>query len=162
MPENAYFRQPTTQKMLLDILFIYCKLNPDVSYRQGMHELLAPILWVVERDAVDETLAYSEADELLSMVVSGQHIEHDTFTLFALIMQTAKSFYEPASGSWPTRPKATPSTRKDSQESPILQRCNHIFNDLLPKTDPELADHLHNMEIAPQIFLMSVRTILFP
>ena len=53
MPENLYFRQPDTQRMLVDILFIFCKLNPDVSYRQGMHELLAPILWVVERDAID-------------------------------------------------------------------------------------------------------------
>ena len=38
---------------LRDILFIFCKLNPDVSYRQGMHELLAPVLWVIERDAID-------------------------------------------------------------------------------------------------------------
>jgi TBC1 domain family protein 5 len=163
MPENIYFRQPATQKMLLDILFIYCKLNPDVSYRQGMHELLAPILWVVEMDAVDATVTYSEADELLSMIASSQHIEHDTFTLFALIMQTAKSFYEPAVGSLHTKSKATLPDRKDNQqESPILQRCNHIFNDLLTKTDPELADHLHNMEIAPQIFLMSVCIILLP
>ena len=76
MPENIYFRQPTTQKMLLDILFIYCKLNPDVGYRQGMHELLAPILWVVERDTLDETIAYPEADEPISVILSSQHIEH--------------------------------------------------------------------------------------
>jgi len=155
MPENIYFRQPTTQKMLLDILFIYCKLNPDVGYRQGMHELLAPILWVVERDTLDATVAYSESDELLSVIVSSKHIEHDTFTLFGLIMQTAKSFYDPAVGIWNTQSKATLPDRKDNQqESPILQRCNHIFNDLLPNADPELADHLHNVEIAPQIFLM--------
>ena len=147
--------------MLLDILFIYCKLNPDVSYRQGMHELLAPILWVVERDAVDESVVYSEADELLSVMVSSQHIEHDTFTLFAHIMQTAKSFYEPAVGNWHTQSKSTSSDRKgNQQESLVLQRCNQIFNDLLSKTDPELADHLHSMEIAPQIFLMLVCIIL--
>lgn len=146
--------------MLLDILFIYCKLNPDVSYRQGMHELLAPILWVVERDAIDEAVAYAEADEPLSMMVSSQHIEHDTFTLFTHIMQTAKSFYEPA-GSWQARSKSTIPDRKDNQqESPLLQRCNLIFNDLLLKTDPELADHLHSMEIVPQIFLMLVCVII--
>lgn len=53
MPENLYFREPKTQAMLLDILFIFCKLNRDVGYRQGMHELLAPVLWVVERDAIN-------------------------------------------------------------------------------------------------------------
>ena len=36
---------------MTDILFIYCKLNQDVSYRQGMHELLAPLYWVLEHDA---------------------------------------------------------------------------------------------------------------
>lgn len=36
-----------------DVLFVFCKLNPDVGYRQGMHEILAPVLWVVETEAID-------------------------------------------------------------------------------------------------------------
>lgn len=40
------------QEHLTDILFIYCKLNQDVSYRQGMHELLAPLYWVVATESV--------------------------------------------------------------------------------------------------------------
>lgn len=53
MTELEFFRQDSTQLMMCNILFVYCKLNPDLSYRQGMHELLAPILWVVDQDAVD-------------------------------------------------------------------------------------------------------------
>src|ERR1700710_343134 len=98
MPENLYFRQPDTQRMLLDILFIYCKLNPDVGYRQGMHELLAPVLWAVERDAVEigdpaKGLAQNGSQAVLQTALDSRYIEHDTFTLFGLIMQTAKSFY---------------------------------------------------------------------
>lgn len=36
-----------------DILFIYCKINHDVSYRQGMHELVAHMLWVVSSESLD-------------------------------------------------------------------------------------------------------------
>ena len=32
---------------MLNILFCYAKEHPAVSYRQGMHELLAPILFVL-------------------------------------------------------------------------------------------------------------------
>ena len=53
MPEEPFFREPDVQCFMTDILFIYCKINADIGYRQGMHEILAPILWVVEQDAVD-------------------------------------------------------------------------------------------------------------
>ena len=147
MPDNTYFRQPDTQKMLLDILFIFCKLNPDVGYRQGMHEVLAPILWVVERDAVDPKEAgvdnRTQHKDLLLDMCNSHFIEHDTFTLFGLVMQNAKAYYEP-------------SKTKQSDDSPMLVKCRHIFDKLLPKADPELADHLKEIEVAPQMFLMYV------
>ena len=37
---------------MTDILFIFAKLTPEVGYRQGMHELLAPILWTVDYDSL--------------------------------------------------------------------------------------------------------------
>ena len=33
-----------------DILFCYVKEHPDLGYRQGMHELLAPILFVMNTE----------------------------------------------------------------------------------------------------------------
>ncbi|KAJ9637267.1 hypothetical protein H2199_007554 [Coniosporium tulheliwenetii] len=158
MPDNTYFRQPTTQNMLLDILFIFCKLNPDVGYRQGMHEVLAPVLWVVERDAVsstDKSQTEGNKDELLLRAMfDGSYIEHDTFTLFGLIMQNAKAFYEP--GSTARTAKIAPST-----ESPMLMRCRRIFDQLLPAVDPGLADHLKEVDVVPQIFLMRWIRLLF-
>lgn len=158
MPENTYFRQPDTQKMLLDILFVWCKLNPDVGYRQGMHELLAPIVWVVERDVVDTTgvrFAQSELsdnDRMLVSLLDGRFIEHDAFTLFGLVMQTAKSFYEPAAQEH----RSAKNTKEPAVErdSPMILRSRHIFKDLLPNVDPQLANHLEKIDIMPQIFLM--------
>jgi TBC1 domain family protein 5 len=90
MPDNVYFRQPATQDMMLDILFVWCKMHPGIGYRQGMHEILAPLLWVVERDAVKAIPVKNGAsDQLLADVLDATYIEHDTYTLFSLIMQTA-------------------------------------------------------------------------
>lgn len=36
--------------MLTDILFCYACENPAISYKQGMHELLAPLLFVLHCD----------------------------------------------------------------------------------------------------------------
>ncbi|KAF2092118.1 RabGAP/TBC [Saccharata proteae CBS 121410] len=152
MPENTYFRQPATMKMMLDILFIFCKLNPDVSYRQGMHEILAPILWVVERDAIDPSSG-AESDrrggkDLCRDMFDAKFIEHDTFTLYGLVMQNAKSFYEP-------------SKTENPNDATMLIRCRRIFEDLLPKVDPELAEHLVKVDVVPQLFLMRWCRLLF-
>ena len=94
MPDNVYFRQPATQNMMLDILFVFCKMHPDVGYRQGMHEVLAPILWVVERDAIDTAdIEHPGVDNALGEMLDSSFIEHDTFTLYSLVMRTAKSFF---------------------------------------------------------------------
>ncbi len=100
MPDEPYFRRPETQRILLDVLFIFCKINQDILYRQGMHELLAPILWVVEQDAIDygnvtdQESSLDDSDSLMKQMLDPAYIEHDAFTLLSLVMRSAKSFYE--------------------------------------------------------------------
>ncbi|KAJ4350798.1 hypothetical protein N0V95_004410 [Ascochyta clinopodiicola] len=134
--------------MMLDILFVWCKMHPSIGYRQGMHEVLAPLLWVVERDAVDPS-AERSVDQTLADMLDSTYIEHDTHTLFALIMQTAKSFFAPAD---PT---------SSSNETPMLARSSRIFDVYLPKADPELHAHLTKLDIVPQIFLLRWIRLLF-
>ncbi len=46
--------------MLVDLLFCFSRENEELSYRQGMHEILAPIVFVLHaemRDLNDPTLA---------------------------------------------------------------------------------------------------------
>lgn len=143
MPENVYFRQPATQNMMLDILFVWCKMHPTIGYRQGMHEILAPLLWVVERDAIDVSgVKHSSVDHTLADILDSKYIEHDTHTLFSLIMQKAKLFYAPAE------------TGSPANDTPMLARSSKIFDIYLPKVDPELSAHLVKLEIVPQIFLL--------
>ncbi|KAL9105789.1 MAG: hypothetical protein Q9227_009091 [Pyrenula ochraceoflavens] len=142
--DNYFFREPATQKKLLDILFVYAKLNPDIGYRQGMHELLAPLLWVVQTDAIDTATQYpqrtdSEEDTLMMQALNLAYVEDDAFSLFCAVMQTAKSFYE---------------TGDSKDSSPVVSRAVKIHDELLQAVDPELADYMERTEILPQIYLV--------
>jgi TBC1 domain family member 5 len=146
MQDNAFFQQPSTQRILLDILFIYSKLHPDIGYRQGMHELLAPILWVIYCDAIetDPPANRTAEDGLMLDVLDRQFIDHDSFTLFCAVMQTAKSFYEIG-----------------DSHSPIVERSRRIHDEYLGEVDTELANHLRVIQILPQIFLLRWIRLLF-
>ncbi|KAL9003393.1 MAG: hypothetical protein Q9188_003742 [Gyalolechia gomerana] len=146
--------------MLLDILFIYCKLNPDIGYRQGMHEVLAPMLWVISRDSIDPESSDELPEDgppeqkLIRECFDAQFVEHDTFTVFGIIMQTVKSFYEVGSTT-----QIAPSPA--SNTSPIVERSQRIHEVYLRQADPILADHLVDIEILPQIFLIRWIRLLF-
>ncbi|XP_076949849.1 uncharacterized protein LOC143622643 isoform X1 [Bidens hawaiensis] len=50
-PEHgSYFQTPGCQGMLRRILLLWCIRHPSYGYRQGMHELLAPLLYVLQAD----------------------------------------------------------------------------------------------------------------
>ena len=93
----------------------------------------------------------SKDDELLITLLDPAHIEHDTFTLFGLVMQNAKSFYEQPGN---VRRSSQSSSAAAQNESAMLLRCRKIFEYYLPKVDPGLASHLQQIDIVPQIFLM--------
>lgn len=151
LQENFFFREPATKAKMTDVLFIYTKLNPDLGYRQGMHELLAPILWVVDRDAIDpnslERIGSTEKeddDDLMLHLLDANYVEHDSFTLFCSVMQTARVYYEHGEQR---------SASGTMDVIPIVHRCQYIHQDILSVADLELADHLQALEILPQIFL---------
>lgn len=144
--------------MILDILFVYCKLFPERGgYRQGMHELLAPLVHTIEQDAIDRTTTDEDPslDATMLRVLDAAFIEHDAFVLFAKLMDHAQTFYEiKETAVKPGYP--VPATRAMDQSSAIVERSKFIHEVCLHKVDPELAAHLTNIEILPQIFLMQV------
>ena len=116
-----------------------------------MHELLAPILWAVECDAIKNGSSAlrkigNGEDEAMHEILDERYVEHDTFTLFSILMQTAKPSYEHSDNV--TSPVVA------QEHSPIVKRSKYIHEVLLGKVDPQLADHLQSIEILPQIFLM--------
>ncbi|XP_058723359.1 uncharacterized protein LOC131595107 [Vicia villosa] len=50
-PEHdSYFQSLGCQGMLRRILLLWCLKHPECGYRQGMHELMAPLLYVLQVD----------------------------------------------------------------------------------------------------------------
>lgn len=146
LPDEPFYHEPRTQTMILDVLFIYCKLNPDVGgYRQGMHELLAPLVYVVEQDAINKAEASGDGAADLTMIemLDAAFVEHDAFALFSRLMDHAKAFYETGDGA-------------PGGQSSIVEKSQYIHEGLLGSVDPDLSTHLTNVEILPQIFLMYV------
>jgi TBC1 domain family protein 5 len=149
LQENFFFQEPSTKQKLTDVLFVYSKLNPDVGYRQGMHELLAPILWVIDRDSVERpaqstSSSTAKEDSLMLDSLDTNFVEHDSFTLFLCVMQTARIYYEHGE---------TKSANGQVDVIPIVNRCQYLHQEALTIIDHELADHLHTVEVLPQIFL---------
>lgn len=163
LPDEANYHQDRTQTMILDILFIYCKANPDRGgYRQGMHELLAPIVHAIEQDAVDGSAAGHDAsspDQSMLEVLDSSYIEHDAYVLFSRVMERAQAFYEVNDASDP--PTAVPDSRFQEQCSAIVERSKFIHEVCLAKVDEELASHLTSIEVLPQIFLIRWIRLLF-
>lgn len=118
-----------------------------------MHELLAPIVYIVEQDAIDPVdIASSDSvDPRMLEILDASFIEHDAFALFSKVMDRARSFYE-VTESATNAPLTTFDQR--STTSSIVEKSQYIHEVCLFKVDPELSTHLKNIEILPQVFLM--------
>lgn len=49
-PGVDFYRKPAIQDLMTHILFCYAREHGEMCYRQGMHEILAPILFVMHCD----------------------------------------------------------------------------------------------------------------
>ncbi|PCH00598.1 Hypothetical protein PENO1_047200 [Penicillium occitanis (nom. inval.)] len=123
-----------------------------------MHELLAPILWVVERDAVASQFSKNapvdatDDESVMLQLLDANYVESDSFNLFCSVMQVARSFYEHTDGK---------PVNSQAELAPIVARSQFIHNELLMAADHELATHLNAIEILPQIFLTRWIRLLF-
>ncbi|KAJ2977864.1 hypothetical protein NUW58_g7677 [Xylaria curta] len=154
LPDEPFYHQPQVQTLITDVLFIYCKLNPDVGgYRQGMHELLAPIVYVIEQDAINPVDVSPDVSGDLRMVemLDASFVEHDSFALFSRVMDNAKAFYETGE---PSNTTGSAAFSLQSTKSSIVEKSEYIHEICLYKVDPELSIHLKNIEVLPQVFLI--------
>ncbi|KHN96237.1 TBC domain-containing protein [Metarhizium album ARSEF 1941] len=163
LPDEVNYHKSTVQAMILDVLFVYCKVNPDRGgYRQGMHELLAPIIYALQHDSIDAKAAGNDAHarEQMLHVLDSDFVEHDAYIMFSKLMEQAQSFYEVTDGSTPSSHGTQPVILQE-QRSAIVDRSKFIHQVCLQKVDPELAAHLTNIDVLPQIFLIRWIRLLF-
>lgn len=160
---------------MVDQLFILAKLSPEIGYRQGMHELLAPILWTVDYDSLAPT---SSLDSLPHLVLSSSYIEHDTWSLFAELTKAASPFYDftpsvplpvdrsSASTTSLTLHHHAPLGSPFSNTStvlvqPIVGTAIRIHDGLLKTVDVALWARMEQLKVEPQLYAIRWLRLLF-
>ncbi|KAF7731692.1 hypothetical protein EC973_008863 [Apophysomyces ossiformis] len=120
LPDVDYFRSEEAQQRMTDILFIYCKLHQNVSYRQGMHELLAPLYFIVATESMDLE-GINPIDPIVQTMtksLDANYVEHDSFILFENLMKYAKTWYEFSTNAPKSSQSQTQATRYSSEIVP--------------------------------------------
>ncbi|WWC58047.1 uncharacterized protein I303_100582 [Kwoniella dejecticola CBS 10117] len=159
-PDIPYFQLPRVRKSLVTSLFLFSVLNPDVGYRQGMHELLACCFLAVDRDSLskEEQLKTSpeKDNEAMWDTLDRKYVEHDSFQLFQAIMKGAKEFYE-----WRAEEGLIKTRTPNAPQAPIITRCNNIHTSLLRRIDPQLWERLETEGVEAQIWAIRWIRLIF-
>lgn len=171
-PELEFFQDPDIRKSLSNILFLFAKAHPDLSYKQGMHELLAPLYYVVslDREKFTKTKTFAQCINLQSKfeatmpaeLFSPSNLEADVFALFEALMECMSDWYRHPANTR-TRKKSEHPWRKPNDESgnKIVEKLSHIQETLLKRHDPDLYTRLDKLEIYPQLYGIRWLRLLF-
>ncbi len=163
-PDIGYFRDPEVQTQLTNVLFVYSTTHPDIGYRQGMHELLAPLYYAVDFDSIPEG-ASSIDDVSLKECCSRVWVAADAWALFSMVMRGVGHWYEWRETKLPVAGKTALASHVQLNVTPvdvglkpyiapIVEACNRIQSTLLKSVDPQLWRSLQSSGIEPQIYGM--------
>ncbi|KAF8902090.1 rab-GTPase-TBC domain-containing protein [Gymnopilus junonius] len=173
-PDIPFFRESNVQAELTNILFLYSVTNPSIGYRQGMHELLAPLYLAVHFDAIVETELQAEQYKDLKELCSEHFIAADSWWLFNSVMDGISQWYEWRESTYSASSTKNPLTSfpnhviiPNGQDgiqpyvAPIVRACNNIQSTLLQACDPVLWQHIRKTGIEPQIYGIRWLRLLF-
>uniref|UniRef100_A0A8C6ERF5 TBC1 domain family member 5 n=1 Tax=Marmota marmota marmota TaxID=9994 RepID=A0A8C6ERF5_MARMA len=94
-PEMQFFQQENVRKILTDVLFCYARENEQLLYKQGMHELLAPIVFILHCDhqAFLHASESAQPSEEMKTLLNPEYLEHDAYAMFSQLMETAEPWF---------------------------------------------------------------------
>ncbi|OSC96605.1 hypothetical protein PYCCODRAFT_1440937 [Trametes coccinea BRFM310] len=170
-PDIAYFRDAEVQAELTNVLFLYSVMHPDIGYRQGMHELLAPLYYAIDYDSFPPDVN-ADIDPTLKELCAHQWVAADAWLLFTAVMKGAGQWYEwqepktqPESSSpLPTHVQfnvGADDARVKPYVAPIVAACNRVQSVFLKAVDPELWKAMQGAGIEPQIYGIRWLRLLF-
>ncbi|XP_046529997.1 TBC1 domain family member 5 [Equus quagga] len=168
-PEMQFFQQENVRKILTDVLFCYARENEQLLYKQGMHELLAPIIFILHCDhqAFLHASESAQPSEEMKILLNPEYLEHDAYAMFSQLMETAEPWFSTFEheGQKGKETVMTPIPFARPQDLgptiAIVTKVNQIQDHLLKKHDIELYMHLNRLEIAPQIYGLRWVRLLF-
>ncbi|KAE8222445.1 hypothetical protein CF319_g4352 [Tilletia indica] len=154
---SGFFKEERVAQGLTHILFVWSKINPDIGYRQGMHEL-AGAIWLA-RERMGLAQSAEEGQDVLSKFGDVRYVEHDTYSIFDELMRTHRQCFE-----WKQPPKPVPPPGQEVSSKPvvsaIIQRCEQV-QVLIRQVDPSLGSKLDELDIEPQLWAMRWIRMLF-
>lgn len=168
-PEMQFFQQENVRKILTDVLFCYARENEQLLYKQGMHELLAPIVFILHCDhqAFLHASESAQPSEEMKTLLNPEYLEHDAYVMFSQLMETAEPWFSTFEhdGQKGKETLMTPIPFARPQDLgptiAVVTKVNYIQDHLLKKHDIELYMHLNRLEIAPQIYGLRWVRLLF-
>ncbi|EDV49257.1 TBC1 domain family member 5 [Drosophila erecta] len=169
-PGVDFFRKPLVQNAMVNILFYYAREHPYMCYRQGMHEILAPIIFVVYSDHQSllhfSELAKTDINPTLLDVLDPAYLEADTYSLFSRLMASVESYYRVSNlvstpGGHIEQRVESPGDNETPTEAEVIGQLNFIRDKILAKQDQHLHHYLQKMEIPLHIFGIRWLRLLF-
>lgn len=169
-PDMEFFRRAEMQGILENVLFNFASENPHLSYKQGMHELLATLLYVLHTDSQNCLINYEGgyANETIATLLDLKYLEHDVFHLFCALMKSIETWYQNDEILMVPDP---PNKRENGgiinrsgrqQVSSVLGiKLKMISENIVKNYDLELFNHLEALQIAPQIYGIRWMRLLF-
>ena len=159
-PGDTFFERPDVQRVMHRILLVWACDHPDISYRQGMHELLAPLLlanWLEAEESASAGVGAAGGEEnpvrlLLAALLRVENVEVATWAAFDRLMRATSIYFDPG-----TRlpPSSSPPT------TPLLRRCSYIHDERLRIADPALHARMVVLGVQPQLYLLRWLRLLF-
>uniref|UniRef100_A0A7E5A092 Rab-GAP TBC domain-containing protein n=1 Tax=Panagrellus redivivus TaxID=6233 RepID=A0A7E5A092_PANRE len=164
-PEISFFADADIRAKLSNVLYIIAKLHPKLSYRQGMHEILAPVLFVLHSDHQafehqSETARHIPYLTILQAIYNKDYFEHDAFTLFNKILMAVSEYYVTNADLPVVKPKML--FGFDPEVLPQwLENLYKLYDTRFQQTDQPLWGHLRSLKLTPRFFGMRWFRLLF-
>ncbi|KAL0882659.1 hypothetical protein ABMA27_001090 [Loxostege sticticalis] len=156
-PDELYFRDKDVQDMLVRVLFFWARSHSHVGYRQGMHEILAPILFELFQD---RRFAPRDVGDVLKCVLDEDYLEHDSYMLFNAVMKGLERFYT-TGDVVPTSCGRLPTSKVAHNPNEVVRYLDKIKEEFLVPLDHEVAAHLDQCNITMELFGIRWLRLLF-
>lgn len=143
--ELLYFQSATIQCIMCNVLFVWCKQHPELSYRQGMNEIVAIVVYVLYNDIHTDNHPNHHKPHILYHMLQLRYIEHDVYTVFNLLMNVLSPLYN---------------TDQNSSTN-ITQRCQQLESQFIQQLNPELHQHLQFNHVSTQLYALRWYRLLF-
>lgn len=118
-PGIDFFRGAEIQDLMVEVLFLYARKTPSLCYRQvgslisfffliflvsfqGMHEVLAPILFVIhcDQEATAHAQELGSTNQDLAIMFDTKFLAADAFSIFTRVMTNLEFSYCISKASW--------------------------------------------------------------